>query len=78
MDLGASQTREQPTALLVNKASEEWWGMNARRVNWQRSLKSAGGQFAVVTLLVLALFALVGLGISYVLGALFGGSWFVF
>lgn len=32
--------------------------MNARRVNWQRFLKSAGGQFAVVTLLVLALFTL--------------------
>ncbi|MCX5443773.1 MULTISPECIES: hypothetical protein [unclassified Streptomyces] len=53
MDLGASQTREQPTALLVNEASGEWWGMNARRVNWHRFLKSAGGQFAVVTLLVL-------------------------
>ncbi|MFF1839510.1 hypothetical protein ACFVXE_35875 [Streptomyces sp. NPDC058231] len=52
--------------------------MNARRANRERFLKSAGGQFAVVTLLVLALFAVVGLGVSYVLGALFGGGWFVF
>ncbi len=49
------------------------WGVKARRF-----LRSVGGQFLLATLAVLLLFLLVGAGVSYLLGSVFGGGWFVF
>ncbi|MFD8984167.1 hypothetical protein [Streptomyces sp. NPDC059564] len=52
--------------------------MSIRRATWNRFLRHPGGQFAVVAVLMLVLFALVGLGVTFALGVLFGGNWMVF
>ncbi|MFJ6480371.1 MULTISPECIES: hypothetical protein [unclassified Streptomyces] len=52
--------------------------MKIRRETWNRLLKHPCGQFAVVTVLMLILFALVGLGVSFFLNVLFGDDWMVF
>ncbi|MFE9636424.1 hypothetical protein [Streptomyces sp. NPDC006463] len=52
--------------------------MKIRSASVNRFLKHPGGQFAVVTVLMLILFALVGLGVTFVLHVLFGGAWMVF
>lgn len=53
-------------------------GMTIRRSALRRFLERPAGQFAVVTVLMLALFALVNLGVTYVLDAVFGGHWMVY
>ncbi|MFE9933028.1 hypothetical protein [Streptomyces sp. NPDC005533] len=52
--------------------------MMMRRTTWNRFLRHPGRQFAIVAVLVLALFVLVGLGVQLVLDVLFGGRWMVY
>ncbi|MFF2789006.1 hypothetical protein ACFVT6_19965 [Streptomyces sp. NPDC058049] len=52
--------------------------MTIRRPLRQRFLRHPAGQFAVVSVLMLILFVLVSLGVTYVLDALFGGPWMVY
>ncbi|MEY2233865.1 MULTISPECIES: hypothetical protein [Streptomyces] len=52
--------------------------MTIRRSALRRFLEHPAGQFAVVTVLMLALFALINLGVTYDLDAVFGGHWMVY
>ncbi len=49
-----------------------------RRLVRQRFLRHPAGQFAVVAVLMLMLFALIGLGVTYALDAVFDGPWTVY
>ncbi|MGW3326915.1 hypothetical protein [Streptomyces virginiae] len=52
--------------------------MTMRRSALRRFLERPAGQFAVVSVLMLVLFALISLGVTYVLDAVFGGHWMVY
>ncbi|MEU9081520.1 hypothetical protein [Streptomyces sp. NPDC048357] len=52
--------------------------MKIRRTTWNRFLRHPGGQFAIVAVLMLVLFVLVSLGVSWALDVLFGGHWMVY
>ncbi|MFG2715099.1 hypothetical protein ACGFX2_31740 [Streptomyces goshikiensis] len=52
--------------------------MRIRRARLKRFLRHPGGQFAVVTVLMLILSVLVGRGVEFALRVLFGGHWMVF
>ncbi|MFF4426393.1 hypothetical protein ACFY04_37540 [Streptomyces sp. NPDC001549] len=52
--------------------------MTIRRPVRQRFLRHPAGQFAVVTVLMLILFAVISLGVTYALGAVFDGPWMVY
>ncbi|MFG2489331.1 hypothetical protein ACGFSI_42175 [Streptomyces virginiae] len=52
--------------------------MTIRRSALRRFLEHPAGQFAVVTVLMFALFALFSLGVTYFLDAVFGGHWMVY
>ncbi|WP_157880432.1 hypothetical protein [Streptomyces katrae] len=52
--------------------------MKIPRSSWSRFLRHPVGQFTIVSMLILALFALVDRGVAIVLQAVFGGHWMVF
>ncbi|MFE1790662.1 hypothetical protein ACFW7J_20080 [Streptomyces sp. NPDC059525] len=52
--------------------------MKIPRSSWSRFLRHPVGQFTIVSMLILVLFALVDRGVAFALQVVFAGQWMAF